>query len=137
MLVIIENFAQSFNEYENNKRSNQHVLWCWTLNVIARLCLRSREANFNESFLIYDNAVSFLLKYRERVIRVLRSSSYFDIMGTKQNKNLAQLEEYNYLTNLLCEIYLRDEVWKMNYLDFYNETLYELHRYSLKYFSNF
>lgn len=137
-LNINDRFANiQINEYEENERGVNHILWCWTLIFLKQVCLKihdSKDMKFNN--LLYV-VIEFVRNHSDRITKVLESTEYLDVMGNYVQKTLAYLEELEYTISLLSALMIQSSKWKNysnDYLNFCNKYLTILFSITMKLF---
>jgi hypothetical protein len=92
---------QGYSEYEGRKRSPNHVLWCWVMNLLVQIS----EVSSNDQISI-SQVLSFVSEFNVRVSSVFEFNFLKDsgqIFGQKQF-SLAYLEELEVSLALLVKL---------------------------------
>ena len=118
----------TINEYQDNERGVNHILWCWTLIFLRQVCSKLIDIeNDNLKFYsIYHSIVEFIMNHEKRFMYVLCNSDYFDHSGNHIHKSLAFLEELEYMSSLINALFYQAKRWKNTsqvYLDFHNKVV--------------
>jgi hypothetical protein len=130
-------------EYQANDRSNNHILWCWTLifyrNVLAKLYFIGKLRNYDvmKYSSLYDCVIDFILKNESRFYKVLSDTDYHDKGGNSIHKSLAYLDELELMTYIINLLFMVSSKWKLKsnvHFDFFNRFASNILSNTLKLF---
>lgn len=113
----------SMNEYEDNERGFNHLLWCWTLILMRQICTKMLDVDNMKYYSVFNSVIDFIISHEKRFVMLLENTDYVDSLGNHIHKSLAYLEELEYVTNLLNVLYVQAKKWKSSYMDFYNRFI--------------
>jgi len=123
---LIPNFANSLNiiEYSDGERSVSHIIFCWVIYFLRQSLIRYeldlQKVNY------YEVVLNFLLQHESRIFKLLENTEFSDSNGNTIPKSLAYLEELEYISGLLSNLWPNFKFWKRNpkFVDFYNKVNY-------------